>query len=405
MPKKIQAAFLILLAFLLTSCSRTLPNETVTGEILTEIKNETVTEEQTETSDPPPTTEIPITTTVHTHAFLVSSIQQVSCASAGERAWRCSCGETKTEYLPALSHKFSEATCTAPSVCSVCGLEKGARLGHSLQGNTCTRCQKTISAPIYVLGTELPFDATRAEIENALGVPSEVITEGSLVSLVYAADLARLTVIQTDVVGLWGVFTMDPAASFFLDGETVTADGFSGTRDLSSDAYYRDVGSCRIFGFKDSLESGKFYGLWMRYSECRYDYMNDPAIAASYAGQARLSWYYVNALRVKNGISPLLWSDAAAKVATDYSETMALNDFFDHDNSFGQRLKNEGVFWRSAGENISQGYYNLYFVCDAYYNSSGHRKNILQSAFTYVGMGYYQKSTGTVLGAQIFYGF
>jgi uncharacterized protein YkwD len=84
---------------------------------------------------------------------------------------------------------------------------------------------------------------------------------------------------------------------------------------------------------------------------------------------------------------------------------MIENDFFDHDGSYAERLSQKGVFWRSAGENISQGYFNAFFVCDAYYNSSDHRTNILSTDFTHVGMGYCRRLTSvTVFGAQIFYG-
>lgn len=429
MPKK-TLAFFILLIFLFSSCSRTLPDDPETAEIKSEtatmqetetleIKNETIAEEQTETKEiktetateeqietpPPPVTTVPATSVVHSHTFRVYSIRPATCASAGERVWNCSCGETKNEYLPSLNHRFSEPSCTAPSLCSLCGLQNSTRLGHSLQGNTCTRCQKVIEAPVCVLGKELHFDATRVSVESVLGTPTEVITEGIFISLVYAEKNDELTVIQLDDVGLWGVFTLDPTAFFFLDGKTVSISNFSGSHDLNSDAYYQDIGSCRIFGFRDSLVSKSFYGLWLRYSECRYDYMGDPAVASSYLGQSRLSWYYTNALRAKNGLSALAWSDAAAKVATDYSKVMAEKEVLEHDGSFGDRLTSEGILWHYAGENISEGYFNLYFVCDAYYNSESHRENILNRQFTHVGMGYYQTALQkNVFGAQIFFG-
>lgn len=423
MPRKILLVLFAFFVLFTSSCGQNLPNirETEAQPAL----SEPATEEKEPTAEPttedvfiptPSTTTAPTTTTKgkapttttsppkHVHAYQVVLLKKASCSSAGERSWRCSCGDTIREYLPALAHNYTQATCTAPATCTSCGKEDGIRLGHRLLGNHCSRCDKTIETPIYVLGTELPFDASRGDIEAALGAPTEVITEGDFVSLVYASDLSRLTVIQTDAIGLWGMFSVDPSLSLFFGEIPITLDNFSGAQDLSSDAYYRDEGSCRVFGFKDSLGSGKFYGIWMRYSECRYDYMNDPAIYSSFEGQSRLSWYYTNALRVKNGLSPLLWSDAAAKVARDYSATMADNNYLDHDGSFGHRLRNEGIFWRTAGENISRGYYNLFFVCDAYYNSDGHRKNILHSDFSHVGMGYYQLEGRDVYGAQIFYG-
>lgn len=418
MPKKSFVALLVSIV-LLTSCSNELPSEIKTSgdtcdfeteakteEIVKKTEENQITEETKESEEgvPPETTKPPVTT-AHNHTFRVQSIRQARCNEKGERVWSCSCGEKKTEELPALSHQFTEASCTAASVCSLCGLQKSARLGHVLEGNTCTRCKKVFAAPINVLGKELLFDATRTEIERALGTPTEYIFEGEFVSLVYAQNPAELTVIQTDNVGLWGVFTMDPSAFFLLDGRQVSLSNFSGGRDLNSDAYYQDVGSCRIFGFKDNVGSKAFYGMWLRYSECRYDYMNDPALSGSFEGQSRLSWHYVNGLRAKNGLSLLAWSDAAAKVARDYSKVMVESGVFDHDGSFCDRLIAEGIRWLNAGENISRGYYNLYFVCDAYYNSESHRENILSEKFTHAGMGYYQTALQKdVFGAQIFYG-
>jgi uncharacterized protein YkwD len=106
-----------------------------------------------------------------------------------------------------------------------------------------------------------------------------------------------------------------------------------------------------------------------------------------------------------NGQKLLSWSKEAAAVASEYSAYMIENNFFDHDNSYGTRLQEKGIHYLWAGENISQGYFNAYFVNDAYYNSQGHRDNLLSSHFTHVGMGYQRKvgSQTVVFGAQIFY--
>ena len=37
-------------------------------------------------------------------------------------------------------------------------------------------------------------------------------------------DLSALTVIQTDEMGLWGVFTLDPTAVFYVDGKKEDGD-------------------------------------------------------------------------------------------------------------------------------------------------------------------------------------
>jgi uncharacterized protein YkwD len=133
--------------------------------------------------------------------------------------------------------------------------------------------------------------------------------------------------------------------------------------------------------------------------------MNDPNLYANYLGQERLSFYYVNALRVRNGLAPLLWSDACSQVAVEYSSYMIESGFFGHDNSYLNRLKQKGISYQNAGENLSQGYFNAFFVSDAYYNSASHRANVLDPIFRYVGIGYVKRGgdATAVFGAQIFY--
>ncbi|MBR2616544.1 MAG: CAP domain-containing protein [Clostridia bacterium] len=364
---------------------------------------ETIPQTPPETEEPEPDTEEPQDPN-HVHSFYLNWEKPSTCIAMGIRENRCECGQVLNEYLPTVPHTPSEATCTSPSRCDGCGQVFAEALGHAVIDGVCVRCNARLSAPIVVLDCQLSFDESQGILLSKLGTPSAVIREGSFTSYVYASDLARLTVIQTDAVGLWGVFTMDPSASFYIDGSRITAASFSGFRDVNSDAYYKDAGSCRIFGFRDILAGGDYYALWMRYSECRYDYMDDAGIYSNYAGQNLLSFYYVNALRVKRGLSPLNWSDTAREVAEEYSAYMIEKDFFDHDGSYGDRLNKKGVFWSWAGENISVGYFNAFFVCDAYFNSAGHRENILSENFTHVGIGFVRREDPlSVYGAQIFY--
>ena len=51
-------------------------------------------------------------------------------------------------------------------------------------------------------------------------------------------------------------------------------------------------------------------------------------------------------------------------------------------------LKEQGVFYFSAGENIAQGFYSPEVVMDAWMNSEGHRANILNSSYTHLIVGY-----------------
>ena len=51
-------------------------------------------------------------------------------------------------------------------------------------------------------------------------------------------------------------------------------------------------------------------------------------------------------------------------------------------------IKNFGISYRTAGENIAKGQQTPEAVVKAWMNSSGHRKNILNPSFTEIGVGY-----------------
>ncbi len=51
-------------------------------------------------------------------------------------------------------------------------------------------------------------------------------------------------------------------------------------------------------------------------------------------------------------------------------------------------MKEFGITYRSAGENIAMGQSTPEEVVNAWMNSEGHRKNILSSSFTHIGVGH-----------------
>lgn len=99
-----------------------------------------------------------------------------------------------------------------------------------------------------------------------------------------------------------------------------------------------------------------------------------------------------NSFRVRNGLDALSWSDAAAKSARLHSEDMAESNYFSHTglngSTPGDRMKAQGIQYRSNGENIIGGYGNALFSSNGWMNSSGHRTNMLNKSFTYLGVGY-----------------
>lgn len=100
----------------------------------------------------------------------------------------------------------------------------------------------------------------------------------------------------------------------------------------------------------------------------------------------------VNVERAKVGL-PALKSDwEVARVAEAKSQDMADKNYFSHTSpTYGSpftMLKNYGINYRSAGENIAQGQRSAAQVVDAWMNSSGHRANILNKNYTHIGVGY-----------------
>lgn len=100
----------------------------------------------------------------------------------------------------------------------------------------------------------------------------------------------------------------------------------------------------------------------------------------------------VNQIRKENGLSELKYNWELSRVARYKSEDMKNNGYFSHTSpTYGSpftMMKNFGISYRSAGENIAMGYATPEAVVNAWMNSSGHRANILNSSFTEIGVGY-----------------
>ena len=103
-----------------------------------------------------------------------------------------------------------------------------------------------------------------------------------------------------------------------------------------------------------------------------------------------LNFYVTNALRVREGLSPLAYHEEVAEIAYSHSEEMAQNDYFDHTDLSGgtvlERAKAGKFRFHSVGENIAMGAQNTIYMHELLMNSEGHRKNILGN-FNAVGMG------------------
>jgi uncharacterized protein YkwD len=90
--------------------------------------------------------------------------------------------------------------------------------------------------------------------------------------------------------------------------------------------------------------------------------------------------------------APLTMNPALRCAARLHSKDMADKAYFSHTSqdgtSFSQRITRAGYNWRTVGENIASGYRSPQAVVDGWMLSSGHCRNIMNAAFTQIGVGF-----------------
>lgn len=100
----------------------------------------------------------------------------------------------------------------------------------------------------------------------------------------------------------------------------------------------------------------------------------------------------VNDIRARYGLNPLTEDGELIRIARLKSRDMRENGYFSHTSpTYGtpfDMLKSFGVSYRAAGENIAYGYRTPAAVVEGWMNSEGHRANILNAAYTRIGVGY-----------------
>lgn len=100
----------------------------------------------------------------------------------------------------------------------------------------------------------------------------------------------------------------------------------------------------------------------------------------------------VNQIRKDNGLKPLTADWELSRVARFKSQDMHDKGYFSHNSpTYGtpfKMIRDFGLNFKTAGENIARGQRTPKAVVDAWMNSSGHRANILKSTYTKIGVGY-----------------
>lgn len=99
-----------------------------------------------------------------------------------------------------------------------------------------------------------------------------------------------------------------------------------------------------------------------------------------------------NQYRAAAGCAPLTVSQRLTSAAAAHSQDMATNNFFSHTGSDGStpwdRIRRTGYTFSTAAENIAAGYRTAEQVVQGWYNSEGHRRNMLNCNLREIGVAY-----------------
>ncbi|MEU4780029.1 CAP domain-containing protein [Micromonospora sp. NPDC023633] len=114
-------------------------------------------------------------------------------------------------------------------------------------------------------------------------------------------------------------------------------------------------------------------------------------VGSGTSSQTRQVVDLVNAERAKAGCGALGIDDKLTTAAQRHSQDQADHRNMSHTGSdgsdAGDRLDRVGYAWRTYGENVAWNQQTPAAVMDAWMNSPGHRANILNCAFTEIGVG------------------
>jgi len=113
----------------------------------------------------------------------------------------------------------------------------------------------------------------------------------------------------------------------------------------------------------------------------------------------------MNAKRVEAGLQPLTLDNTLLQVARYKSDHMIQFNYFDHVTPQGTKytdwLKSVGYTYTTAGENIAYNTYDAVELFNQWWNSPGHKANMMNPSYTKVGIGVVQ-GNNKFMGTQEF---
>lgn len=313
---------------------------------------------------------------------------------------------------PARQFKFGDWKVLTPATCKEEGVEicfceeygvtrtRSIPLTpHNFKGYKCTYCGTDIykTAEFSIKDTTLRFGDDYNTIISKIGKPvktySERVPDSSLwiKYLLFHNEYKDFTVIACHPTeGIISLYTFDKSVSIsFLDGSKYVFDEIS-NKTVKDNVYFT------VFYDKE-LETPVPYACYYMAGSRSVNNTHDNSATNSIS---MLLIELVNATRVAHGGYHLYYQSEVERVALAHSRDMAENNYFAHVNASGHnvldRLLKAGISFSHCGENIlASTHTNPFIMHDAWYNSPGHRKVMLNRVYTEIGIGFHISTTNS----------
>lgn len=256
------------------------------------------------------------------------------------------------------------------------------------------------NAKIPTAGTSvngISIDDTEEKLTQLLGEPDR--RDGSELGFswyIYNDSYASFKMIGVQDGEVTALFTNSSSAWQASNGiklgqtiaEAKKLTGTVSSAEAQDDYYSYTFGDVITTLFIDRLDGNKIIGILQ---------MKQGAAKSAYSSKLQSAFEQqtfdlTNAERTRRSIAAVQWDKLAAAAARAHSNDMLAQSFFSHSNPDGlspfDRMKNKGIVYTTAAENIAAGYTNSIYAHYGWMNSTdGHRETILDSKLKRLGTG------------------
>lgn len=246
---------------------------------------------------------------------------------------------------------------------------------------------------LEVKKTVISFGETKQSILAKLGMPNRVLdTEYNYDLYVYNNDYTNLVMIAISEDQVVGFYTdaLDFRFGDITSGSDLTTVNTYLEQDFRLDqvlTYHSNDYTLRIL--IDKIGTQKVTGIYLLSNKIQFN-----GFSETVAKNIEIMIFdLTNSVRARHELPTLSWSNDASTSSKKHSMDMANSNFFDHINIRGaspsDRMKVEGVLRSSYGENIIAGYGTAILSNHGWFNSDGHRRNLLSINYTHLGVGFF----------------